>query len=113
MKSLRKFTLLLYDARWGLRIFGPPESDAIYQVSSDWSLLLHADVVFFHVPTSPHPAGVRKQPGQKIAEQHPLHHLCDLVLARGCAPPGAASIRKADAWLWRRPVGALRIPEQR
>ncbi|MGO8736562.1 MAG: glycosyltransferase family 10 domain-containing protein [Terriglobia bacterium] len=65
MKTPQKFTVLLYDASWGLKVLAPAENDPMYQFSSDFSRLRHADVVLFHVPTAPNPSRVRKYAGQK------------------------------------------------
>src|SRR5215471_2994489 len=61
-----KFIILLYDASWGLHIMQRAAvHDSVYAATSDYSLLPHADVVVFHVPTAPDPSCVRKYPGQK------------------------------------------------
>ena len=65
MKTRRRLTILLYDKSWGRKYFRPIQDDPVYQTTSDFSMLPHADVVLFHVPTSPHPGRVRKYAGQK------------------------------------------------
>jgi hypothetical protein len=65
VKTPQKFTILLYDASWGRGIIPPAENDPVYQFTSDYSQLPHADVVLFHVPTALSPSRVRKYPGQK------------------------------------------------